>query len=372
MAEANFAQAQRQRDEHHLAALYQQHAEALARTRAQDDELERTRRAFESATTSARIARLDLEIAERALKQHIDAISERSAAISPIQRLPSELLLRIFRSRSLDDSCGRCQSSFIVAGTCRRWRKLALESTALWSIYLDLVKRPVYAAEYVRAVLARSGNQSLVVTVLAPQQLGAEMVRDLNEILPDVITRANYLSILACHPTLFSGHQNIDISTTIFKFLQLPTPQLAHLMILGTGVRLGDARLLPAAPLLAFIELVAYPLSRLPAAPLQAVQVLDLEGQYELPDMALLHEMVPNVRRLIITRLSPCHMQETPVPVHFAHLEHLELDGIDLLSSFPHDGLPALTCLIVGSGRFADDNSLPPPATITETEAATF
>ncbi|KZV85363.1 hypothetical protein EXIGLDRAFT_775651 [Exidia glandulosa HHB12029] len=353
MTDLDFAQAQRQRDEQTLMALYEQRAQAQARKRSHDDELERAQRALERAAAGSRVAAIDLVSTERIVQLQLDAILARSASISPIHRLSPELLLQIFY-HLLNGRDWGSQPSFLAASVCTRWRKLALGSPRLWSISLNLERRPAHIAEYVKMVFARTGDTALRISILSPPQIHTLFMHTLDNVLPDVITRAGDLAIKRR-----DDHSPHNLSDTIYKFLQLPTPHLYRLHVSGFDFQEGEARLLPAAPMTASLSCS---LGSFPEVSVQSLHEISLLLQRERPDLALLHATAPRLRRLTFRRYPDCRIRGLSEPATLPHLEFLELDGVDILSSFPHNGLPALMCLSMRAVPPREDESLPLPA----------
>jgi hypothetical protein len=88
-----------------------------------------------------------------------------ASLLSPIRRLPSELLFEIFMllaTNSLRRSSSR-DATFVLGAVCRDWRKLALSAPRLWcSIYVDLDRCDSEArADMVRTWIERSGHYPL-------------------------------------------------------------------------------------------------------------------------------------------------------------------------------------------------------------------
>ncbi|TFK25352.1 hypothetical protein FA15DRAFT_703763 [Coprinopsis marcescibilis] len=75
------------------------------------------------------------------------------AYLSPVRRLPQELLREIFMWCFEEHAC----SAWILAGVCTSWRRLALRMPLLWS-KIRLITTPSASADTIRLWLERSGD----------------------------------------------------------------------------------------------------------------------------------------------------------------------------------------------------------------------
>jgi len=105
------------------------------------------RRSLESARTSVEELNVKIEVAEAALAQIVadskcainellreraaleDRVFRTMAYLSPIRRLPNELLREIFMCNFDDYPC----CAWVLAAVCSMWRRLALGMPKLWS-----------------------------------------------------------------------------------------------------------------------------------------------------------------------------------------------------------------------------------------------
>ncbi|KAJ8074453.1 hypothetical protein PM082_015354 [Marasmius tenuissimus] len=93
---------------------------------------------------------------------HRRDIARYSSLSSPIRKLPSEILRRIFGFASIHNNFGNgwwYSGAFSLSGVCIRWREIAMASPEIWSnISLSLEDR---ALEPVKVCLSRSGQSPL-------------------------------------------------------------------------------------------------------------------------------------------------------------------------------------------------------------------
>ncbi|KAH9038584.1 hypothetical protein EDB85DRAFT_2132236 [Lactarius pseudohatsudake] len=83
-----------------------------------------------------------------------DKIARALAYMSPIRRLPSELLRHIFIMNFDEYPC----CAWILSSVCSQWRRLALSMPRLWS-KIRLVTTPNASADTIRLWLERSGSR---------------------------------------------------------------------------------------------------------------------------------------------------------------------------------------------------------------------
>ncbi|KZV85359.1 hypothetical protein EXIGLDRAFT_261273 [Exidia glandulosa HHB12029] len=157
---------------------------------------------------------------------------------------------------------------------------------------------------------------------------------------------------------VFGGAPRIDLSKMIYPYLQLPTPRLRHLRIYGADVNLGDAQLLPTAPVLSSINVHTLTFRAFARASLPALRELTLMAQDQMPDLTVIGTSFPHLRHLCISRFRIRNDPQTSVPPPFARLESLKVDGFDALACFSPDGLPALTHLSLTILRSPNDDSV--------------
>ncbi|KAI0264609.1 hypothetical protein BC834DRAFT_924502 [Gloeopeniophorella convolvens] len=84
-----------------------------------------------------------------------EKITQTRAYMSPIRRLPSELLRHIFIINFEEYPC----CAWILSSVCSRWRRLALSMPKLWS-KIRLVTTPNTSADTIRLWLERSGSRT--------------------------------------------------------------------------------------------------------------------------------------------------------------------------------------------------------------------
>ncbi|KAF8143265.1 hypothetical protein K438DRAFT_650423 [Mycena galopus ATCC 62051] len=88
------------------------------------------------------------------------------AILSPLRRVPAEILSEIFTSTLLPDRkvMGRCNiglgdSPWVLTHVCGRWRTVALASSSLWSfVGIDYSKRDLYPLPLLQAQLQRASR----------------------------------------------------------------------------------------------------------------------------------------------------------------------------------------------------------------------
>ncbi|KAL0958467.1 hypothetical protein HGRIS_000606 [Hohenbuehelia grisea] len=86
-----------------------------------------------------------------------DRVFQTKAYLSPIRRLPNELLRQIFLFNFDDYPC----CAWVLAAVCTMWRKLALSMPTLWS-KIRLLTTQHSSADTIRLWLERSGNHCLL------------------------------------------------------------------------------------------------------------------------------------------------------------------------------------------------------------------
>jgi hypothetical protein len=85
--------------------------------------------------------------------------------LTPVYKLPSELLSTIFESTNdVDPACDNTRTSFNISHVCQNWRETAIRCQRLWSEMKMSAGSPL-AHEL---CLERSGNVPLVVAIRAP------------------------------------------------------------------------------------------------------------------------------------------------------------------------------------------------------------
>ncbi|KZW01916.1 hypothetical protein EXIGLDRAFT_638108 [Exidia glandulosa HHB12029] len=119
-------------------------------------------RAAQEEVTSAR----DIMSQICARKDHLlDSLRLARGLLHPLRRLPDDVLANIFLVH-LSTVVGRQRRiPFVLAGVCRRWRRVALDTSALWctlDLALDDVeKKPTEWTVYADCLLQRSKNHRL-------------------------------------------------------------------------------------------------------------------------------------------------------------------------------------------------------------------
>ncbi|KAF7360838.1 F-box domain-containing protein [Mycena sanguinolenta] len=116
--------------------------------------------------TSARLASLDAEIPR--LKAHLAQLEEQRAVISryhaqnlsilsPLRRMPPEILGEIFSWTIRPDVCSTDKSPWVLTHVCGDWRTVALSKSSLWSlIYIDFSVKEKYPLEMVNTQVERA------------------------------------------------------------------------------------------------------------------------------------------------------------------------------------------------------------------------
>lgn len=119
----------------------------------------------------AHIARLDeetsrleasLQLLQSKRQTLVHAIDERRCVISPIKRLPIELLSKIFQSEEIL-SFKKFKGPLLFTFVCRRWRAVAISTGSLWATFHfeDHSGRRMYSMNIIELWLARSGQHPL-------------------------------------------------------------------------------------------------------------------------------------------------------------------------------------------------------------------
>ncbi|KAJ7679129.1 hypothetical protein DFH06DRAFT_505619 [Mycena polygramma] len=108
-------------------------------------------------------AREVLEELMRKRKDTVDVVSQHRGALSPVRRMPEEMLCEIFGWSLVAD----LQSPWRLARVCQTWRNTALEYGHLWSaINLPCLVSSNSALVKLEAQLQRSGNADLNVRIV--------------------------------------------------------------------------------------------------------------------------------------------------------------------------------------------------------------
>ncbi|KZV97973.1 hypothetical protein EXIGLDRAFT_702361 [Exidia glandulosa HHB12029] len=348
-------------DERALAGLYELRARVLARKRAVDDELAQATRVLDRVKAGSLSVALELETIHVTIANFCALVDRRAMNRSPIHRLPAELYSHVF-SHVVNPGDLVCLPSFVLASVCRRWRALVISTPALWTnVHLDFIQRLDYAADFVQTLLDRAGNLPLLVQLEVPLVIDAATMMVIENSVPRAIMRAAVLQI--GHQTIYAGvQQDVSLEESIFKFLQLPTPHLQELRIVGNCVQDGG-RLLPAAPLLRSVGLVGYMFRCLSPEAFRHVRDLELRFQ-SLPDLAVLNTAAPGLQRMSL--YCSVRLPQTPIPMPspaiFACLYELDVADLRLLSRFTSDSLPVLTRLIISSDMAENDIALTLPS----------
>ncbi|KZV97971.1 hypothetical protein EXIGLDRAFT_832563 [Exidia glandulosa HHB12029] len=336
-----------QRDQRALAGLYALRAGIPARQRVADEELARIMRELDRARAAARSTTLELEAADAAIANQCALIQRRARILSPIHRMPSELLRQVFSDAVHPCDHGRCHPSFIIASICRRWRSIALLSPALWtSVHLDFIRRSANAKDYVEVVLARSGGRPLLVYVYANVHIARGRMIPLEDSLPEVIMRAHELHISHGDLREYAG-RHMELSGSVFKFLQLPTPHMDQLHIQANPyLNLVADSLLPVAPLLQSLCLSGLAPLALQVDAFRNVRELELFVQ-PLTDLTALSAAAPRLQRMTLNVSLEMFPLPALTPSTFPCLGELRVGGLLILSCFTADSLPALERLII-------------------------
>jgi hypothetical protein len=162
--------------------------------------------------THNQISLIDTEIArlqpfqkelQSTWKTLIDQETHLSNLISPLRRLPPELLSEVFIHRSAKfDSC---PSPLVLSQVCRDWRKVALSTPALWS-FLSLRDRRTYRdydpIPLARIWLSRSGQTMLSISIQLLYRQTA--VEPFFELICDFSHRLKALSVTAAPNHIFA------------------------------------------------------------------------------------------------------------------------------------------------------------------------
>ncbi|KAJ6507801.1 hypothetical protein C8R47DRAFT_1099604 [Mycena vitilis] len=108
-------------------------------------------------------AREALEELMRKQKDAVDVVSQHCGALSPVRRMPHEMLCEIFASTAAGDP----EAPWRLAGVCQSWRNAALEYGRLWSaINLPSLVSSNSALAKLQTQLHRSGNANLDVRIM--------------------------------------------------------------------------------------------------------------------------------------------------------------------------------------------------------------
>ncbi|KZV85365.1 hypothetical protein EXIGLDRAFT_261284 [Exidia glandulosa HHB12029] len=329
------ARAQVHHEEQALAALYAQRATVMARQRVVDEELVR-------ATANSRAAALDREAIERLLATQREFTRRRGALVTPIHRLPEEILVTIFRAAR---SSPRCRPAFIIAAVCSTWRDLAISCCPLWAAaYLDVTKSLRHAFEYAQVVLHRSGRLPLCVALRGPSKIDAEAMLALEQVVPDLVMRARELDVRQSDLLLSANGLDVPVKSSLLKFLQLPTPLLSRLCFYANHLSLGHPHFLPSVPVLRTLDLGVFPLDMIPAAALQALEHIELFANLKPGDLATLSITAPMLRSMQVPGIPSTH---PIISSPFSCLEILEISRLRDLLLFSAESLPSVRSLMI-------------------------
>lgn len=133
--------------------------------------LEPTHRSQSPSPHTDMINKLDQSIAS--VRQTLSKLSVRRNTLLPVNRIPAEIILRIFREALSPVSEEYFTALLDLSSTCSYWRKLTLSDPSLWS-NITKISLPI-----VQCMLARSGTVSLYVSCLPDHPMNGQALQEL-------------------------------------------------------------------------------------------------------------------------------------------------------------------------------------------------
>ncbi|KDQ14051.1 hypothetical protein BOTBODRAFT_358377 [Botryobasidium botryosum FD-172 SS1] len=171
----------------------------------------------ESSYAYVEAERVRLDLAAEVLLLEVSRIRAKRNSFSPIDKLPFELLSRIFLIGALEDieeSAPLPSSSISASHVCHRWRQISLSTPSLWTHF-----RPQIRAEW--ASRAQGLPQDFLVF---PEN------SKLEEVYYDCeLSLRNMRSLRVCLRALRGGRMAPDLSSC----MSLPAPKLTFLQLTG-------------------------------------------------------------------------------------------------------------------------------------------
>ncbi|KAJ7483433.1 hypothetical protein FB451DRAFT_1364363 [Mycena latifolia] len=214
-------------------ALYKQHLIALGATQAAHFSLSsaQTGQAFPSTELVA------IDAAIKRLQTEHDALSSHSSvcssALSPIRRLPAEILIQVFflrvwasmnqwelNSKDYAAEMNRLTRRDLLqlSHVCAHWRAHALGTPAFWrQIDLDLMFWSSKMLPLVETALQRSARAPLQVRIGAPEEIVVD--RRLLELIVQHCTRwqtATFCMDFSFFTSLSAAHQNLPLLESVY------------------------------------------------------------------------------------------------------------------------------------------------------------
>ncbi|KAJ6592312.1 hypothetical protein DFH09DRAFT_1358040 [Mycena vulgaris] len=180
--------------------------------------------------------------AERARKTHLDAqiaalkaslerlaearrvleteIEEHDGTLSPLRRMPPELLSLVFAfARAADSEAD--PAPWTVSHVCRRWRAIAVSQTALWaSVVLDIDRDRTTTPFRLENHLQRSGKLPLKISLVARQDQYSERDAGLLDVIVSYCSRWQVVRISG-RPLLYSNLARIRGQIPILRDLNV-------------------------------------------------------------------------------------------------------------------------------------------------------
>lgn len=283
----------------------------------------------------------------------LNRLRNRSTSLTPVNRLPLEVLLQIFRLTVWQTPCARCDPSvsnptlakydhlkalLTLTHVCKHWRKIAINMPSFWShvgLALGAMQRFVKSYDGVQACLQRAHNSPICIWIDGDDNIADEGLNMLIDLLHSHIDNLESFTLLnhRNHPrilrfiSLWLTHGRTGSVRTLTVWLETTMKQWK---LYSNNIALSEQRV---------------------ASFLEPIRVLRLRGACFDWDSPVYHNLVvlrlrntrsplatPQLRRILSAcpQLHTLQLRDMDIsagddsshPVVLADLKHLDVQGI--------------------------------------------
>ncbi|TFK72315.1 hypothetical protein BDN72DRAFT_836275 [Pluteus cervinus] len=196
---------------------------------------------------------IDREISQT--EDHLCSLKTRRNSLSPISKIPIELLSKIFSESqelalvSLPDEVD-LDMRFIVSWVCRHWRATALGTPGLWTIISKKNKDSAIDIDFARDFLMRSRNRGISVNLFrSPQNMLEAFVPQMHRItqlrLSDIPPNPEFGKLLSQPAPALSTIELCGIHLPLGPILSGNHPNLRSLIIADMDFAAFSPSILP-------------------------------------------------------------------------------------------------------------------------------